>query len=154
MRATLLMTAISLSVLTACGGGAETADSADSAATEAEAAPAAPAAEGDAMVPGTEFNATASIPCAFDGAAVEGGCQAGVKRGWADDGGAMVEVTKPDGRTRAIFYNPAGAPFSADSAESDGSAGWDFKVTRQGDTNVIDYGPEHYEIPDAFATGG
>jgi hypothetical protein len=153
MRTTLFVAALAIPLLAACGGGAESAESADTA--PAVAAPAAaPAAQGDATVPGTQYQATASVPCAFDGAAVEGGCQAGVKRGWAEDGGAMVEVTKPDGRTRAIFYTPAGAPFSADSAEADGSAGWEFRVTRQGDTNVIDYGPEHYEIPDAFVTGG
>ena len=106
------------------------------------------------MVAGTDYQATASVVCIINGAVIEGGCMAGVKRGWTDDGGALVEITKPDGSKRAIFTDAIGNPMGADSAEADGSAGWTMVITRAGTTNVVDFGPEHYELPDAFVLGG
>jgi len=108
---------------------------------------------GDALVPGTDYNATAPIPCGFEGKAPTQSCNAGVKRRWGEDGTTLVEVTKPDGRTRAIFVRGT-EPYGADSAQSDGSAGWDFKTTRDGDRVTIKYGPETYVIVDAFTEGG
>ncbi|MCB2066158.1 MAG: hypothetical protein KDE15_05905 [Erythrobacter sp.] len=138
--------------LAACGEAADDAAATDEATPAAEAS--APAAEQeDALVPGTEYHATALLDCSFDGTAVEGGCSAGVVRNWGAPGAALVEVTKPDGMKRAIFYDGT-TPTGADSAEADGSAGWDFTVTRDGDMVTIDFGPEHYVIPDALITGG
>jgi len=117
-------------------------------------APSQPAyGQGDALVPGTDYHATAQIPCGFAGAEPARNCPAGVKRNWGEDGTTLVEVSKPDGFKRAIFFRGT-TPYGADSAESDGSAGWDFKVTRRGDQSVISYGPETYVIVDAFVEGG
>ncbi|MDP4574492.1 hypothetical protein Q9K02_04990 [Qipengyuania sp. G39] len=108
----------------------------------------------DALVPGTEYNATAPIQCGFDNAAPTQSCTAGVNRNWSERPNEhLVEVTKPDGRKRAIFFRGT-EPYSADSAQSDGSAGWDFETSRDGDRVTISYGPETYVIVDALITGG
>ena len=70
-----------------------------------------------------------------------------------EDGTTLVEVTKPDGTKRAIYFRGT-TPFGADGAEADGSAGWSFEVSRRDDQNVIKYGPETYVIVDAFVVGG
>ncbi len=101
----------------------------------------------DALVPGTDYHATAIISCG------ENDCNAGVIRGWGEDGTTLVEVTKPDGRKRAIFFRGT-TPYGADSAQADGSAGWDFKVDRNIDESIITFGPESYVIPDALVVGG
>ncbi|MFQ6537833.1 MULTISPECIES: hypothetical protein [Aphanothece] len=108
---------------------------------------------GDALVPGTDYNATAPVACGFDGGEPTGTCQAGVKRRWGEDGTALVEITKPDGRKRAIFFRGTTA-YGADSAQADGSAGWSFAVSRRDDQSVIRYGPESYVIIDALVVGG
>ncbi|MDZ3830718.1 MAG: hypothetical protein U0S50_02735 [Sphingopyxis sp.] len=108
---------------------------------------------GDALVPGTDYHATTQISCGFGGAAPTGQCAAGVKRNFDGEGTAVVEVTKPDGRKRALFFQGT-TPIGADSAQSDGSAGWDFKVTRKGDQSSIRFGPEAYVIVDALIEGG
>ncbi len=107
----------------------------------------------DAPVPGTDYDATAAAPCGLEGAAPTVNCPAGVKRNWGEDGTTLVEITKPDGRTRAIYFRGS-TPFGADSAEADGSAGWDFEFSREGDEITVRFGPETYIISDAFVTGG
>jgi hypothetical protein len=118
-----------------------------------DANPGRAATDTDALVPGTDYNATAEIPCGVDGAEPAQRCQAGVRRTWGEDGTTLVEVTKPDGRPRAIFFLGNKA-YSADGAESDGSAGFSFNTERRGDETVIRFGPETYVIPDAFVLGG
>ena len=108
---------------------------------------------GDALVAGTDYNATTEIKCGFKSAAPTESCSAGVKRNWGESGTNLVEVTKPDGRKRAIFFQGTKAT-GADSAQSDGSAGWDFKATRKGDVTTIKFGPETYIIVDALVEGG
>lgn len=108
---------------------------------------------GDALVPGTDFNATAMIPCSADGGEPRGQCNAGVRRGTGPDGTTTVVVTKADGQTRAIFFRGTEA-FSADGAQADGSAAYDFSARRVGDESQISFGPERYVIPDAFVEGG
>lgn len=115
--------------------------------------PRAAATGGDALVPGTDYNATALVACGFDGGEPTGSCPAGVKRRWGKDGTTLVEITKPDGRRRALFFRGT-TPYGADSAQADGSAGWSFKVSRRDDQSVIRYGPETYVIVDAFVEGG
>lgn len=146
-------TAVACASLTACGSGES--EPASEPASEEAAAPAeaAPAESEDALVEGTEYNATAEVQCGFDGAAPTQSCEAGVKRNWGEDGSNLVEIKKPDGFTRAIFFNGATA-FGADSAESDGSAGWDFETSTQGDQITVKFGPETYVIVDALITGG
>ena len=144
--------------LAACGASGDTATSDDAAGDAAtETAPdstdAEPVEVEDAKVPGTEYNATAPVNCGFGGAAPTETCDAGVIRNWGEDGTTLVEVQKPDGFKRAIFFNGT-EPYGADSAEADGSAGWDFTSSRDGDRITINYGPETYVIVDAMITGG
>lgn len=108
----------------------------------------------DALVAGTEYNATGPVKCGFGGNAPNQTCQAGVKRNWGEDGTHLVEVTKADGSKRAIFFN-GNVPTGADSAQADGSAGWDFSVKRNDrDESIISFGPETYVIPDMMPLGG
>lgn len=148
---------VSLSLgLAGCGGAAEEAPEAEAAEAAADGtgeASAIAAADGDAKVPGTEYHATAPIPCGFGGAAPTGTCDAGVIRQWGEDGTTLVEVQKPDGMKRAIFVKGT-EPYGADSAQADGSAGWDFTTTREGDRVTVKFGPESYVIVDAFVEGG
>lgn len=147
-------------LLAACGSAEPAADPDPSASTSpAPAAAATPAPApadlaGDALVPGTPYHATTNLSCTLNGTRIAAGCPAGVKRGWSDDGGAVIEITKPDGSTRAIFTDAAGTPTGADSAQADGSAAWTLVITPRGDTSVVDFGPEHYEIPQALVLGG
>lgn len=108
---------------------------------------------GDAKVSGTDYNATASVKCGFGNTAPTQSCDAGVKRNWGEDGTTLVEVQKPDGFKRAIFFKGT-EPYGADSAQADGSAGWEFKTSREGDLVTIKFGPETYVIVDAFVEGG
>jgi hypothetical protein len=108
---------------------------------------------GDALVLGTNYNATAQVPCSFANGAAVSRCEAGVRRKAGADGTTFVEIRKPDGRTRVIFYRGTTA-YGADSAQADGSAGWVFHATRRSDESVIGFGPESYVIPDAFVVGG
>ena len=107
----------------------------------------------DALVPGTQFNATTKIPCGMKWTKPTQSCDAGVKRNWGIDGTAMVVVTKPDGRKRALFFRD-GQPLNADSSQADSSAGWTFTGTRKGDEVTIRFGPETYIVPDALVVGG
>ena len=107
----------------------------------------------DFVDPMTGFNATAMVPCGFEGFAPTINCDAGVKRDLGEDGITLVEVTKPDGRKRTIFFRGT-TPYRADSGQADGSVGWDFSTSRKGDEVTIKYGPETYIVVDAFVEGG
>ena len=108
---------------------------------------------GDALVAGTDYNATTILDCGFDGAAPTQSCNAGVKRNWGEDGTHLVEITKPDGSKRALFFDGT-KPTGADSAQADGSAAWDFRSTRDGDEVTVTFGPETYVVFDALLEGG
>lgn len=155
MKTTILLAAPALLALSACGDATEADAPVEPAAEEtADAAMVAPVdGSEDALVPGTEYNATTILSCGTDGAGPTESCEAGVIRQWGDDGTTLVEVTKPDGTKRAIFFTGTQAT-GADSAEADGSAGWDFEVTREGDTSTITFGPESYVVVDALIEGG
>lgn len=156
MRKTALMLGVMALGLSACGGEAVE-DVVDDTATEGAATDAAAdtamVESEDALVPGTQYHATTQIPCGFDGGEPTESCEAGVIRKWGEDGTTLIEVQKPDGMKRAIFVRGTD-PYGADSAEADGSAGWDFKTTRDGDEVTISYGPETYVIFDALSEGG
>lgn len=108
-------------------------------------AAAAPRASQDALVAGTQYNATAEVPCITVADAPMGRCKAGVMR--MAGGEATVELQTPDGGQRHIYFKN-GRPDSSD-------ANAPMRATRQGDTNVIRIGTvEVYEIPDAFVVGG
>lgn len=123
------------------------------AAMERNGPPPPPDGDDDALVAGTDYNATADVKCGFAGQPATGSCSAGVKRDWNGPDTALVEVTKPDGFKRAIFFKGTNA-FGADSAQADGSAAYDFNVTRNGDQSTIRFGPETYVIVDALIEGG
>jgi len=96
-----------------------------------------------------DFDATGPLPCAqFVGQPMEQ-CEFGVAR--AGGGYATVVITKPDGRTRAIFFR-MGRPIGAGTSEADNPG--EFSASREGDLNLIRVGTERYEIPDAVPLGG
>ena len=108
----------------------------------------APAHTPDAKVPGTDFHATGDIPCSTGGGQPTGQCPFGVKR--EGGGSGVVTVTKPDGRTRAIFFK-RGRATGYDMSQADPG---EFRASRQGDLNIIRIGRERYEIPDSVIFGG
>jgi hypothetical protein len=98
----------------------------------------------DAVVPGTDYNATAKIPCVAEPNKPMGQCDAGVKRA---AGGGTVHVATPDGGSRVITFR--------DGRVSATDADAPFKVERRGDWTIVRIGAvEVYEIPDAFIFGG
>jgi hypothetical protein len=106
------------------------------------------ASEGDAKVPGTDYHATGNIPCSMGGGQPMGQCPFGVKR--EGNGAGMVTVTKPDGRTRVIFFDN-GRATGYDMSQADPG---EFSADKQSDLNIIRIGGERYEIPDAVIFGG
>lgn len=108
--------------------------------------------QGDALVAGTNYNATAKIACAGYKGAAAGMCDAGVIRNGSD--GTTVEVMLPDGTKRAIFFNPDGSFLSFSTAEADGTAAMPISAQKKGDITTAKLGKETYEIPDAFVLGG
>ena len=77
-----------------------------------------------------------------------GSCSFGVKR--EGSGSGVVTVTKPDGRTRAIFFD-RGRATGYDRSQADPG---EFSASKQGDLSIIRIGRERYEIPDAVIFGG
>ena len=144
-------------LLTACGGADTQEPTANEGADDTAAAAGTagqPAyGEGDALVDGTDYNATTLLGCGFENAAPTQTCEAGIKRNWGEEGEHLIEVSKPDGMKRAIFLRGT-EPYGADSAQADGSAGWDFKTKRNGDQVTVTFGPETYVLVDAMVTGG
>ncbi len=109
-------------------------------------------AQGDALVAGTRYHATAKIACSGYKGAGPGLCDAGVVR---DTGtGSYVDITLPDGRIRTIFFDEDDRFLSFSTAQADGTAAMESSSTRDGDTTIATLGSERYEIPDALVTGG
>lgn len=104
--------------------------------------------ENDALVEGTNYNATGEIPCGITTGQPTGSCTFGVTR--EGNGTGIVTVTKPDGGTRAIFFEN-GEATGYDMSEADSGK---FSVEKQGDLSLIRIGQERYEIPDAVIFGG
>jgi hypothetical protein len=65
-------------------------------------------------------------------------------------GSGTVTVTKPDGRTRTIFFDK-GRATGADTSQADPGR---FSASRSGDTTIVHIGQERYEIFDAMLFGG
>jgi hypothetical protein len=95
------------------------------------------------------FDATGRLPCAQSSGQPMTECGFGVAR--KGGGYATVVVTKPDGRTRAIFFR-MGMPVGADTSEADGFH--EFSATKEYDLHLIRVGSERYEIVDAVVLGG
>lgn len=107
--------------------------------------------QGDAMVSGTPYHATAQIRCEGYLGAAPGFCDAGVVRGL--ETGTYVDILLPDGRKRTIFFNADGSFLSFSTAEADGTAAMPSEARRAGDVTVATLGTERYEIPDVFVLG-
>ena len=146
-------------VLAACGQGDQGKATAPVEATPAQTAEAPPvqaapvqAGSGDALVPGTEFNAVSTVPCAVAAAQPMRQCEAGVIRN--ADGTAVVRVKWPDGRSRNLFFDRTGA-VGADVSQADGPDAQGFKVEKVEDLYKIALGTkERYEVPEALVVGG
>jgi len=96
-----------------------------------------------------QFDARGAVPCAQQPSQPMGQCPASVAR---DPGGtATVVITRPDGRTRAIFFEK-GKAIGADLSQADGNM--NFRATKRGDVYDIEAGNERYEIIEAFVFGG
>lgn len=96
----------------------------------------------DARVPGTTFNAVASIGCRGPGLPSSGQCQAGVVR--RADRSADVTLMLEDGKGRTLS-------FDAQGQTRDPSA----RSTMTGeDTVTVMIGQERYDVPTAFLWGG
>jgi hypothetical protein len=102
----------------------------------------------DAKVPGTHYHATTEIPCSMGGGAPTASCFAGVER--QGGGSGTVTVTKPDRRTRTIFFEK-GRATGYDQSQADPGK---FSASRKGDTTIVHIGQERYEIFDAMLFGG
>jgi hypothetical protein len=96
-----------------------------------------------------DFDATGTIPCRRVAGQPTRNCDFGVARG--PGGEATLIVTRPDGTTRALFFQN-GQFLSADTSQADGYP--DYGATREGDLFVITVGEERYEVPDAAVFGG
>lgn len=96
-----------------------------------------------------QFDARGPVSCAMGAGQPLQQCQAAVAR---DGGGtATVVVTRPDGRTRFIFFEK-GKASGADLSQADGNM--KFRATKRGDLYLIDAGNERYEIVEAMVFGG
>jgi hypothetical protein len=99
---------------------------------------------GDALVPGTPYQATTTIRCRTTPGAALGSCKAGVIR---RTGSATVHIDTPDGGERTILFR------RLDPVSSDSQAG--LVATRRGEVSVVRIGTvEVYEIPDPLIEGG
>jgi len=103
----------------------------------------APEAEGDALVPGTNYNATGSVDCTFKNNPSVRNCDLGVIR--RSDGGATVEIKFPDGFVRVLQFRAGGVT-------SPGSP--NVLSERQGDNTIVSVdGTERFVIPDVAIEG-
>jgi hypothetical protein len=105
--------------------------------------------EQDALVPGTDFNATGEIPCARNAGQPLGMCPFGVKRNGGGNG--WVTVSWPDGGSRTIYFEK-GRPSSYDQSQADGDK--TLMVGQNADLFIVTIGTERFEIPDAVINGG
>jgi hypothetical protein len=96
-----------------------------------------------------EFDAIGKILCTQQKKQPAQWCDFGVAR--AGGGYATVVVTRPDGRSRAIFFS-MNLAIGADTSQTDGYP--EFRAVKEVDTHIITIGDERYEIPDAVTVGG
>ena len=102
----------------------------------------------DVKVAGTDYHAIGMVSCAMDGGERKGSCAFGVQR--EGNGNGMVTVTKPDGRTRTIFFE-SGQATGYDFSQADPG---EFSASKESDLSIVRIGSEVYEIPDAVIYGG
>jgi hypothetical protein len=104
---------------------------------------------GDALVAGTDFNATGEIPCARNAGQSMSSCKFGVKR--EGNGNGSVTVFWPDSGSRVIFFE-SGKPTFYNESEADGGA--KMSVGQPGDLFTVTIGDQRFEIPDVVINGG
>lgn len=105
------------------------------------------AAASDALVPGTDFHATGSIPCAMAAGQPMTSCPFGVRR--AGQGAARVTVFLPNDASRVIRFEQGRVTGIEGSA-----SGVSFSAERENDLTRVRSGDERFEIPDAVVFGG
>ena len=103
----------------------------------------------DAMVPGTDFNATGIISCVRYAGQPMVGCDFGVNR--EGNGNAAVTVFWPDGGSRVIFFKD-GKPSGFDQSQADGGAA--MRAIQNTDIFNVSVGDQRFEIPVAVIFGG
>lgn len=103
----------------------------------------------DALVPGTDFNATGQIPCARNAGQPMGQCDFGVKR--EGNGNGSITVFWPDGGNRVIFFE-MNTPSSYDESEADGGA--KMTVDANDDIFTVKIGDQRFELFEAIMAGG
>lgn len=104
------------------------------------------AASRDALVPGTRYHASSTIPCTVPFAPATTNCEAFVTRR-SPDGTGTVDV-RSQGRTVRRILFIAGKPAASDAMAAMTSA-------REGDGTVVRFGQdERYVVPDPFLKGG
>ncbi|GAA4326456.1 hypothetical protein GCM10023115_38930 [Pontixanthobacter gangjinensis] len=102
----------------------------------------------DALVGGTNFNATGKVPCLISRDGQQENCDFGVIR--KANLGSEVHIRKPDGRKRIIFFEN-GEAAGYDRSEADPG---ELKSSKQGDLYIIRIGEELYKIPGVVIFGG
>lgn len=102
------------------------------------------AAAGDALVPGTRYNATGDLFCAAPGAKPEPRCPFGVVR--AGPGRATVTVRRPDAASLEVAFENGKVTAVRGAPE--------FTAERRSDSTFVTTGGLVYEIPDAVINGG
>ena len=112
-------------------------------------APVRAEAQTDALVPGTEFNATGNIPCARMAGQPMGQCSFGVVR--RGDGSGSITVFWHEGGNRVLFFED-GTPMAFDRSEADGDA--QMTVGKEADLFYVRIGDQRFEIPEAVFLGG
>jgi hypothetical protein len=105
-------------------------------------------ASADALVKGSRFHATTTVPCRPAYAEGVRECQAGVvRRGAAGEGTATVVLRWPRGGLRQLLF------VKGQAVASDAMAAP--VAERQGDATRVRFGTdEQFEIPDALVSGG
>lgn len=103
----------------------------------------------DVKVPGTNFHATGTIPCARNAGQPMTQCKFGVIR--KGNGNGSVTVFWADGGNRVIFFEN-GTPNRYDQSQADGGA--KMTVSKSSDLYTVKIGDQRFEIPDAVMTGG
>jgi hypothetical protein len=105
-----------------------------------------PRRDEDALVPGTNFNATGDVDCAIAGFPRVRSCPFGVVRGGQDQ--ATVYITLPDGEKRVLeFENGRVRPLSGVSAFSFRQSGDEYFIN-------VNSGQERFTVFDAVINGG
>ncbi len=110
-----------------------------------EARPPRPA-DDDALVPGTNYNATGDVDCAIAGFPRVKNCPFGVVRGGQDQ--ATVHISLPDGEKRVLEFEDGRV------RSLSGVSGFSYR--REGDEYFINVnrGQERYTVFDAVINGG